>query len=109
MDIFGKVIAVNAQPEPITMSDGRQVSIYDVTLSVPVVRTGQASGTPYVEGQLITASLFLNQGEKCNIYKGLHVAACINITSKFLQEKGRYFNRVNLVRYVDLGGISWAW
>lgn len=109
MDIFAKVIAVNEQQDGYTANDGRQLRIIEVTLSIPEVRSGQANGTPYVEGRLITASLFLNHGEQCTLGKGMHIVANIGISSKFLPEKNRYFNRVNLVKYIDLGSIEWKW
>lgn len=109
MDVLGKVIAVNEQQETFVGNDGRQLRIFEVTLSVPQVRAGQASGQPYVEGQTITASMFLKPGEACNLAVGDFICAYVAISSKLLADKGRWFNRVNLVRFVNMKDIQWNW
>lgn len=109
MDIFGKIKAVGKAEETFRTGDGRNLNLYEVTISVPEARAGQANGTPYIEGRLITASLFLPVNMVCNLVEGTHIAASINISSKFVQEKNRYFPRLTLVRYVDLAQINWEW
>jgi len=109
MDIFGKVIAIAKADAPITTSDGRSMNLYDVTISVPEVHSMQTSGQPYIEGRVITASVFQPVNMELDLAVGAHIAAFINVTSKFNQTNNRYFNRVSLVRFVDLAKIEWNW
>lgn len=109
MHVFANVVAVSQPSEPKVTSDGRKYSIVDVTLSIPEVRTGQTTGSPYLDGQLITASLFLNDNEKCNLLRDHKIVAELHFKSVLNSDQSRYFNSIRILRYVNLADIHWSW
>lgn len=107
-NVFAKVVAINAR-DPFPMKDGRTIYPYEVTLSIPEVRAGQTSGSPFVEAHHITADLMLNQGEECKLAVGSNIVADIFVTSNYSEEHKRWFSRIKLVRFVDMSAIQYKW